>query len=109
MILKGRWRIVAMPDYESGYSDMIEPAYIQFDGKDGGEFAFGCITGSIYSAGDTEAIEFEWDGNDEMDGASGDGWAEVQPDGSIEGQICFDNGDEADFTARPWPTSSTAC
>jgi hypothetical protein len=44
-----------------------------------------------------------------MDEASGDGWAELQPDGSLKGQICFHDGDEADFTARPWKTSSTAC
>jgi hypothetical protein len=107
--IKGRWRIVAMPDYTSDYSDMVEPAYILFDGKGSGEFAFGCVTGSIYGAADTDAIEFNWAGNDEMDETSGDGWAELQPDGSIEGQICFDHGDEANFTARPWPTSSTAC
>ena len=34
---------------------------------------------------------------------------ELQPDGALEGQICFHSGDEADFTARPWATSSTAC
>src|SRR5438874_2571889 len=52
---------------------------------------------------------FGWNGNDEMDEASGDGWAELQPNGSLEGQICFHGGDEANFTARPWKTSSTAC
>jgi hypothetical protein len=44
-----------------------------------------------------------------MGEASGDGWTELQPDGSITGQICFYRGHEADFTARPWVTSSTAC
>ncbi|WP_280801623.1 hypothetical protein [Mesorhizobium sp. LNHC232B00] len=43
-----------------------------------------------------------------MDEAQGDGWAEIQPDSSITGQICFHGGDEADFVARKW-TSSTAC
>lgn len=103
--MKGKWRIIKMPDYTSDFPDMVEPAYILFDGKGGGEFAFGCVTG----AGDSDAVEFGWNGNDEMDDASGDGWAELQPDGSIVGQICFHRGDEADFTARPWKTSSTAC
>jgi hypothetical protein len=31
----GKWRIVKMPDYTSDYPDMIEPAYILFDGKGG--------------------------------------------------------------------------
>lgn len=107
--LKGKWRIVQMPDYEAGFPDMIEPAYIFFDGEGGGGFAFGCVTGAIYGADDTDAVEFTWDGNDEMDEARGDGWAELQPDGSIIGQICFHGGDEANFTARPWTTFSTAC
>jgi hypothetical protein len=107
--VKGKWRIVKMPDYEADFPDMVEPAYILFDGNGGGEFVFGCVTGAIYGAGDTDAVEFTWDGNDEMDEARGDGSAEIQSDGSIIGQICFHGGDEANFTARPWTTSSTAC
>jgi hypothetical protein len=42
-----------------------------------------------------------------MNEARGDGWAELQSDGSIKGMICFHNGDEANFIARrPF---STAC
>ncbi len=74
MSVLGKWRIVEMPDYESDFPDMIEPAYILFDRS----------------------------GNDEMDEASGDGWAELREDGTIEGQICFQGGDDADFIARPW-------
>jgi|ERR1700733_14835103 hypothetical protein len=109
--MKRKWRIVEMADYESDYPDMMEPAYILFDGEGGGEFAFGCVTGAIFGAGDegANAVEFSWAGNDELDEASGDGWAELQPDGSITGQISFHRGDEADFIARPWATSSTAC
>jgi hypothetical protein len=107
--VKGKWRIVRMPDYEADFRDMMEPAYILFDGRGSGEFAFGCVTGAIHGAGDSNAVEFTWDGNDEMDEACGDGWAELQPDGSIIGQICFHSGDEANFTARRWKPSSTAC
>ncbi len=106
--MKGKWRIVKMPDYTSDFPDTVEPAYIFFNGKGGGEFAFGCVTGAIHGADDGDAIEFSWEGNDEMDEACGDGWAELQPDGSIKGQICFHGGDEASFTARPWKTSSRA-
>lgn len=105
----GKWRIVEMPDYEAGFRDMMEPAYILFDGDGGGEFAFGCVTGAIDGSSDTDTIHFTWDGNDEMDEASGNGWAELQSDGSLKGEICFHGGDEASFTARPWVTSSTAC
>jgi hypothetical protein len=109
MTVTGRWRIVEMPDYEADYPDMMEPAYLLFDGRGSGEFAFGCVTGSIYGAADAKTVEFTWDGNDEMDETSGHGWAELQPDGTITGQISFQGGDEANFTARPWTTSSTAC
>jgi hypothetical protein len=55
------------------------------------------------------AVEFDWSGNDEMDKVCGSGWAELHPDGSLKGEICFHGGDEIAFNARPWATSSTAC
>jgi hypothetical protein len=107
MSLLGRWRMVEMPDYTDDYPDMMEPAYILFAAA-GGEFAFGCVTGSFGGFADHDEVEFSWEGNDEMDEAQGDGWAELQPDGSLKGQIRFHGGDEANFTARR-DTSSTAC
>ena len=108
MSLSGKWRIVAMPDYVEDYPDMLEPACILFAENGSGEFAFGCITGQILGGGAGNAVEFSWQGNDEMDEVQGDGRAELQPDGSLNGAICFHNGDEANFTARRW-ISSTAC
>ena len=108
MNLLGKWRIVAMPDYEDDYPDMVEPAYILF-AEEGGEFAFGCVTGTLDGASDTGTIHFTWDGNDEIDEACGAGWADLQPDGSLKGEISFHRGNDATFIARPWPTSSTAC
>jgi hypothetical protein len=108
MSLIGKWRIVEMPDYEDNYPDVMEPAYILFETHGSGEFAFGCVTGQIFGGGNGDAVEFSWSGNDEMDEAQGDGWAELQPDGSMKGTICFHRGDEANFIARLW-TSSTAC
>ena len=108
MSLLGKWRIVAMPDYVEDYPDMMEPAYILFEHNGSGEFVFGCVTGHIFGGGVSDSTAFSWNGNDEMDEARGDGWAELQPDGSLNGAICFHNGDEANFIARKW-TSSTAC
>jgi hypothetical protein len=101
MSVQGKWRIVEMPDYVDDYPDMMEPAYILF-GKSSGEFAFGCVTGAIRGICEGNAVEFTWSGNDEMDEASGDGWAEIREDGTLEGQICFYGGDESDFIARRW-------
>jgi hypothetical protein len=86
----------------------MRPAYILF-GKSGGRFAFGCVTGAIHGTVEGDSVEFTWSGNDEMDEASGNGWAELQQDGTLEGQICFQGGDEADFIARRWRNISTAC
>lgn len=108
MSLLGKWRIVEMSDYVEDYADMVEPAYLLFEANGSGKFAFGCVTGQIFGGADTDAVEFSWNGNDEMDQAQGDGWAELQPDGSLKGAICFHGGDKANFVARRW-TSSTAC
>lgn len=110
MSLKGKWRIVEMPDFETDHVDMLEPAYILFEGNGSGEFAFGCCTGQIWEASTTEAtiIDFTWDGSDEMDPVNGEGSAELQPDGSLQGEISYHSGDEYPFIARKW-ASSTAC
>lgn len=110
MSVGGKWRIIATPDFPTDYPDLVEPAYVLFEHKGGGEFAFGCCTGHIWEASSTEAtsIDFSWHGNDEMDNVSGDGSAELQPNGVLNGQICYHNGDEYTFTAEKW-SSSTAC
>ena len=75
--MKGKWRITKMPGFTSDYPDMVEPAYIWFDGQGSGEFAFGYVTGGIYESGGKEHVEFRWRGSDEMDQVDGDGWAEL--------------------------------
>ncbi len=102
MSLKGKWRIVETALWEADFLDMVEPAYIAFDGKAGGEFAFGCVTGQLHCRKTTDGAEFTWQGNDEMEEASGAGWAKLQKDGSLTGEIRFHNGDDSTFQARPW-------
>lgn len=109
MTVRGKWRILEVPSDKADYSDMMGPAYIFFDGKGGGEFPFGCVTASLYGAADANAVDFTWDGNDEMDEAFGDGSAQLRTDGSLKAEICFHRGDQIAFTDRPWQTSSTAC
>jgi hypothetical protein len=67
MSVLGKWRIVEMPDYEDDYPDMLDPAYILFKDHGCGEFAFGCVTGQIFGGADADAVEFSWQGSDEMD------------------------------------------
>ena len=53
-------------------------------------------------------MEFFWKGYDEMAEAQGEGWVALQLDGSLNGAFCFQGGDEDNFVARRW-TSSTTC
>lgn len=108
MTLQGRWRIVELTGWDDDYKDLVEPAYILFEATSG-EFAFGCVTGAFAGGGQHDAVEFDWDGGDEMDEVNGSGWAELQPDDSLEGEIHVHNGDDIPFIARRWATTSTAC
>ena len=95
MSIQGKSRVVEIPDY-----DMAAPgAYILFC-KSGGEFAFDCLTGSIHGVCEGDAVEFTWEGNDEMEPASRHGWAGLRDHGSLEGEICLNNGDDIAFIAR---------
>jgi hypothetical protein len=103
MSMLGRWRVVETPGW-----NMAGPGAYMLFGEDGGEFAFDCLTGSIHGPCHGDDVEFDWDGNDESEEASGHGWAELQADGSLQGEICLSNGDDIPFIAHR-QTSSTAC
>jgi hypothetical protein len=98
--MTGKWRIVSMPMWDKTFLDMIEPAHISFDGRGGGTLAFGCINAALSCTLSTTDADFTCEGHDEMEPTSGEGWAELQPDGSLEGEICFQNGDESSFIAK---------
>ena len=106
--LAGKWRIAQMELWDREFIDLVGPGYIAFDDDGGGEFAFGAVTGALDCSYAKASIHFTWEGNDEMDDASGEGWAELHDDGSLRGEISFHHGDESSFTATRW-TSSTAC
>jgi hypothetical protein len=103
MSVQGKWRVVETPEYDMAGPD----SYIRF-AEDGGEFALDCLTGSIQGRCEGDAVAFTWDGGDEMEPASGHGWAEMLDDGSLEGEICLECGDNIPI-ARRSATSSTAC
>ena len=45
-------------------------------------------------------LTFNWEGNDEMDEASGSGWIELKSTNEIEGHFSFRfNGDDSTFLA----------
>jgi hypothetical protein len=74
---------------------MAEPAYLQIRRDGWAEFAFGCVTAGGQFQYSQTIVFFRRSGFDEGDGATGDGSAELQDDGSIEIELSFDNGDDA--------------
>ncbi len=108
MGIRGEWRIVEMEVWDKDFLDLMGPARIAIDAKGQGEFSFGCVNGAFSALGVEASLISRWTGNDEMDEASGEISIDLEPDGSLTGEICFDNGDESEFRAVPW-TSSTAC
>ena len=104
--LLGRWRITWMELWESDDLDLLAPAFITFDEDGGGKFTFIAVVGSLHGAyricEGLPGMDFTWAGADECDPASGDGWAAIQPDGTLAGHIRFQAGDESDFLARKW-------
>jgi hypothetical protein len=99
--LLGKWRITRMEMWGTNYVDMLGPAYIQIDDA-GSEMTFAAVQiGLRYEYGET-SIWFRFNGSDEMDEVSGDGDAELAENGTLNGEIRFDNGDESSFTAKRW-------
>ncbi len=88
--------------WDKEYIDMITPGYIEFT-KDGlGQFHFGCVEAAIdyriSTVGNSERIEFTFEGEDEGDPKTGRGWAVIK-DKKLEGRIFFHMGDDSDFIA----------
>jgi hypothetical protein len=99
----GHWRITHMDMWDQSFVDAEVEGYVRFDLDDDGEFQFGYVHGWM-TCEQTErdgkpAVEWSWEGNDEMHPASGRGWAVYQDDGTLGGKLFFHGGDTSGFTA----------
>ena len=98
----GRWRITSMTEWDQDFIDEEVPGYINFGKNRLGDFQFGYVRCDI-DWRETErdgkpAVEFTFEGMDEMTPCSGRGWATLD-DRKLDGMICFHRGDESEFTA----------
>jgi hypothetical protein len=100
--LAGRWRITEMELWDANFLDLVQPAFISFDGEGGGEFAFGAVQAGLDCWYGGQSVDFTWEGFDEMDPVHGDGDAELEEDGTLTGEIRYHLGDESTFKARRW-------
>jgi hypothetical protein len=100
---KGPWRITWMEQWDQDFVDEEVEGFFEFGTDNLGSFQFGLVSGDIdYRLGIRDskpAIEFSWEGRDEMDPAQGRGWAVVGGD-ELTGVIFLHHGDESEFKAR---------
>ena len=99
----GVWRIIWMSAWEEDYLNEEGQAYFEFEARDSGEFHFGYVQGfmdcRLTMRDGKLAVEWTWDGNDEMESAQGRGWAVI--DGKeLKGMLFFHQGDESEFRAQ---------
>lgn len=105
----GKWRIVETGAFPREHLDLCGPAFLHIDATGRGDMAFGALDASLDVSFTPNGIDFEWNGADEGDQISGDGWADLRDDGCLEGDIAYHNGDEATFIAQPSQHFSAAC
>ena len=98
--LIGQWRIVTADLWDRDYLDLVEPAYLKIGSDGWAEFGFGVVTAGGEIEYSQTAVFFRWNGFDEGSEISGDASVELNDDGSIEIELSFDNGDDANLIAR---------
>ena len=92
-----------MEMWDQDFIDVELPGYIAFAKNGLGEFQFGYVRCHIdwrETERDGEpAVEFSFNGMDEMDPCLGRGWAKINGQ-TLDGMIYFRHGDESGFTAK---------
>ncbi len=111
--LVGRWHIVSMEMWEDSYLNMEVQAFIEIRTDRMGEFQFGLVAGDMHGEIEKEGrgrerFVFTWDGQDEMDPASGSGWLRLTNESEAHGVIRIHMGDRSTFTATRAPESAAA-
>src|SRR5476651_2616282 len=100
---EGRWRFTSMEMWSQDVVDAEVEGFVEFELNGLGSFQFAYVSGDIDCRDSTRdgkpSVEWSWDGNDEMDPASGRGWAVIDGD-EIRGVIAIHHGDESEFVAK---------
>lgn len=104
--ITGRWLIESMTEWDREFIDEDVRGYFKFDKKDSGDFQFGYVQGEIdYRMSErdgTPAVEFTWDGHDEMESAQGRGWLVLEGD-ELHGMFYVHFGDESGIVLKRQP------
>ncbi len=98
----GYWRIKEMEMHDQDFIDAEVPGYFQFDDDQSGQFHFGYVHGYMNfrfsMKKGKDFLEFSWEGKDEMDPASGRGFATIEGE-VLKGHLSFHQGDDSEFKA----------
>jgi hypothetical protein len=100
----GTWHIYEMSMWDEDYFNMETQAYVEIQPDNLGNFQFGLVSGYldgyVEQTGVKERFTFTWEGQDEMDEASGSGWIELKGEEEVEGLINLHLGDRSEFKAK---------
>src|SRR5262249_34683774 len=84
------WHIISMETWDEDYFNEEVQAFIEFEANGTGHFQFGYVCGYTDwrpTRRDGEpAVEWPWEGNDEMDPVQGRDWAKLEND-ELHGMI----------------------
>ncbi len=100
----GTWHITKMSEWDNDYVNEEVQAFIKIEKSGDGEFQFGLVQGSM--CGDFKKLDgsliydFTFEGSDECDEESGDGWMKINKDRTAEGEIRFHAGDTSKFWVK---------
>jgi hypothetical protein len=99
----GRWHIVSMPDWDEDTINEEVQAFIKIEKSGKGVFHFAFVRGDMvcrFTSRDGQpAVEWSWEGHEEVDPVNGTGWAVLKED-DLHGVIAFADQDEAEFVAK---------
>src|SRR5712692_4568302 len=102
----GLWHIVSMETWDEEYFNEEVQAFIEFEDNGTGHFQFGYVRGymdwRVTTRDGQPAVQWSWEGNDEMDPVQGRGWAKLE-EAKLHGMIFIHLGDESGFMARRAP------
>jgi hypothetical protein len=107
--IKGKWRIVEMPTWGADHLNLLGPAHIEFDGKGGGEIAFGALQATLECAATPSGIDFHWYGFDEMDEVPRRGLGRTPGRPLAHRRVRLRQRRRIRTPRRPVVSSSTAC
>jgi hypothetical protein len=100
----GTWHIYSMEMWDESYFNMETQAFITVRPENLGSFQFGLVSGGLDGylerTGAKQRFVFTWEGNDEMNPASGSSWLRLKDENELLGSIKFHLGDRSKFRAR---------